>query len=236
MDNATTTMKKLAIRIIREGRLTKEQESAVRECLGLGTCVQDDRSLCGYMSQEEAKEVNMGDDGMKEMHDRIYGRCIGGSSAKDIDFYGNLKREHGIERPFEGEALEKIAAWLEENPEDVRGLAVAFWLLGEISAKEIANLRPSDLVSCSDEDAITIRRNTSVDILLLTPERKRIIHAALNLYNGRGKEYVFMTESRGKLRKLSETGLLVKLAAICRQVDVTYKAPLKCTDRIVWSL
>lgn len=236
MDNATTTMKKLAIRIIREGRLTKEQEAAVRECLGLGTCVQDDRSLCGYMSQEEAKEINMGDDGMKEMHDRIYGRCIRGSSAKDIDFYGNLKREHGIERPFEGEALEKIAAWLEENPEDVRGLAVAFWLLGEISTEEIVNLRPSDLVSCSDADAVMIRRNTSIDYLLLTPERKRIIHVALELYQGRGKEYVFMCESRGKIRKLSEVGLLAKLAAICRQVDVTYKAPIKCTERIIWSL
>lgn len=229
-------MKKLAIRIIREGRLTKEQESAVRECLGLGTCVQDDRSLCGYMSQEEAKEVNMGDDGMKEMHDRIYGHCIGGSSSGNIDFYKNLKRKHGIERPFEGEDLEKIAAWLEENPEDVRGLAVAFWLLGEISTEEIANLRPSDLVSCSDEDAITISRNTSVDTLLLTPERKRIIHAALNLYNGRGKEYVFMYENRGKLRKMSEAGLLGKLAAICRQVGVAYKAPIKCTDRIIWNL
>lgn len=236
MDNATTTMKKLAIRIIREGRLTKEQEAAVTECLGLGTCVQDDRSLCGYMSQEEAKEVNMGDDGMKEMHDRIYGRCIGGSSSGNIDFCGNLKRKHGIERPFEGETLEKIAAWLEENPEDVRGLAVAFWLSGEISAKEIANLRPSDLVSCSDADAVMIKRNTSIDYLLLTPERKRIIHAALELYQGRGKEYVFMVESRGKLRKLSEVGLLGKLAAICRQVDVTYKAPVKCTDRIIWSL
>ena len=236
MDNTTSTMKKLAIRIIREGRLTKEQESAVRECLGLGTCVQDDRALCGYMGQEEAKEVNMEADRMKEMHDRIYGRCIGGNSTGNIDFSGAMKEKYGIERPYEGEDLEKIAAWLEQNPEDVRGLAVAFWLLGEISMEEIVNLRPSDLVSCSDEDAITIRRNTSVDILLLTPERKRIIHAALNLYNGRGKEYVFMTESRGKLRKLSETGLLVKLAAICRQVDVTYKAPLKCTDRIVWSL
>lgn len=236
MDNATTTMKKLAIRIIREGRLTKEQEAAVRECLGLGTCVQDDRSLCGYMSQEEAKEVNMGDDGMKEMHDRIYGRCIGGNSTGNIDFSEAMKEKYGIERPFEGEDLEKIATWLEQNPEDVRGLAVALWLLGEISTEEIVNLRPSDLVSCSDDDAAVIRRNTSIDYLLLTPKRKRIIHAALELYRGRGKEYVFMSESRGKLRKLSEVGLLGKLAAICRQVDVAYKAPLKCTDRIIWSL
>lgn len=237
MDNATTTMKKLAIRIIREGRLTKEQEAAVRECLGLGTYLQDCKFLRGCTDQSaDKKGAGMEADSMKEMHDRIYGRCIGGNSAKDIDFYGNLKRKHGIERPYEGEDLEKIAAWLEQNPEDVRGLAVAFWLLGEISADEIVNLKTSDLVSCYDVDAAVIRRNTFIDYLLLTPERKRIIHAALELYQGRGKEYVFMVESRGKLRKLSEVGLLGKLADICRQVDVTYKAPIKCTDRIIRSL
>lgn len=237
MDHTTTSMKDIAIRLIQGGRLTKEQEAAVREYLGLGTYPQDCKSLRGCTDQSaDKKGAGMEADRMKEMHDRIYGRCIWGNSTGNIDFSEAMKEKYGIERPYEGEDLEKIAAWLEENPEDVRGLAVAFWLLGEISAKEMVNLRPSDLVSCSDEDAITIRRNTSVDTLLLTPERKRIIHAALNLYNGRGKEYVFMVKDRGKLRKLSEVGLLGKLAAICRQVDVMYKAPIKCTDRIIWSL
>lgn len=58
----------------------------------------------------------------------------------------------------------------------------------------------------------------------------------IGIIPGQGKEYVFMAKSRGKIRKLSEVGLLGKLAAICRQVDVTYKAPIKCTDRIIWSL
>lgn len=237
MENVTDTMEKIAIRIIQGGRLTTDQEAAVREYMGQGTYPQDCKALCGCTDQAaDKKGAGMEADGTKEMHDRIYDRCIGGNSSADIDFSEVVKEKYGIKRPYEGEDLEKIAMWLEQNPEDVRGLAVAFWLLGEISAKEIANLRPSDLVSCSDADAITIRRNTSVDTLLLTPERKRIIHAALDLYNGRGKEYVFMVKDRGKLRKLSEVGLLGKLAAICRQVDVTYKAPIKCTDWIIWSL
>lgn len=230
----------MCLQAIKEGLLTKGHEDEIKKILMQKNHVQGCRCLIECMAGDLEKDAGMEVRGMVEMHDRIYGCCNGQNNIDDASFYEILKK-HGIKMPYEGEDLEMIRAWMKQNPEDVRGLALALWLEGEISPEEIINLKITDLVNdgskyMGDVAGIRIRKHGSEDYLLLTANRKKIIHAALGLYQEKGKEYVFMTESKGRLEKLPKSGLPIKLSKICRQIGVEYKARFKCTDRILWRL
>lgn len=152
-----------------------------------------------------------------------------------LDYLEIAKRSRGVEIPYEDDKLERIMQWLEENPEDVRGLAIALWLEGGISAEEITDLKTSDLLDsngrCS-RNPIVVKKNASEDYLLLTTKRGNIIRAALELHPDKEQEYIFMVDNKGELEKLPRTSLPSKMVSICRQVGVQYKC-FKCTDRIL---
>ncbi len=116
--------------------------------------------------------------------------------------------------------------WLEENPKDVRCLAISLWFEGGISMEEITGLKVADLLDGNglySPDPIVVKKNDSEDYLILTPARGKIIRAALALYPGEDQEYIFMDMEKDGLVKLAKTSLQPKLAYICRESGVVYK-------------
>ena len=104
-----------------------------------------------------------------------------------------------IYNPYPEEETKKIMEWVEKHPDDVRGLAVALWLLGDISPEEIIKLKKQDLVDSSGnktDNIRMIRKPNAVSYLLLTDERNRLIKAALDLHPSDGLEYIFMVKKK----------------------------------------
>lgn len=159
-------------------------------------------------------------------------------SAMGWSFLEHDNKKHRIERPYYGLEWRKIRDWLEQNPQDVCGLALALWFAGGISPGEITELRKSCLMDSDGEystDPSVLRKSGWEEYLKLTRKRSLIIHAALDMYPGVDREYIFMIEGKRKLRKLPKTAMKEKLESICREVGVTYK-PFKCSDMILWGL
>lgn len=153
-------------------------------------------------------------------------------------FWEQDQRKHRIERPYYGPEWRKIREWLEQNPQDVCGLALSMWFAGGISPGEITELRKSYLMDSDggySSNPSVLRKNGSEDYLKLTRKRSLIIHAALDMYPGVDREYIFMTKGKRKLKKLTKTDMKEKLESICREVGVKYK-PFKCSDMILWGL
>lgn len=155
-----------------------------------------------------------------------------------LKFYYLAQRKQGVERPYVGVEWRKIRGWLEQNPQDAIGLALALWYEGEISPEEIIGLKRTDLLDSDgnySEFPSVIKKNTAEDYLLLTKKRKQIIHAALNLYPGADREYVFMIEGKKRLKKLPKKSLQSKMESICGELGLVYKS-FRCTDMILWGL
>lgn len=149
------------------------------------------------------------------------------------------KRKRCIERPYSGDEWEKVKAWLAQNRQDIRCLALALWLEGGISVDEIGNLKKTDLVDCNgrydDVDPSLVKRNATEDYMVLNTVRKQIILDALKLYPGSDQNYIFAVENEGRLEKLPKSSLQTKMGCICRQLGIMYKS-FKNTDMVLWSL
>lgn len=138
-----------------------------------------------------------------------------------------------IYNPYPKEETKKIMEWVEKHLDDVRGLAVALWLLGDISPEEIIKLKKQDLVVSSGNKTDNIRmiRKPNADsYLLLTDERNRLIKAALDLHPSDGLEYIFMVKKENRWIRLNSHSLSIKLYYICRNIGkaVTYRAFHSC--------
>lgn len=158
--------------------------------------------------------------------------------AMNSMFMDLANRKHCIERPYDGVEWKKLRGWLEQNPQDVSGLALALWFEGEISPGEIIDLKKSYLMDSDGEysaNPTVLKKNISEDYLLLTWKRRRIIRSALDLYPGADQEYIFMTEGKRKLKKLPKMALQEKLESICREIGIKYK-PFKRAEMILWGL
>lgn len=159
-------------------------------------------------------------------------------SGMQFKFYYLASRKQGVERPYAGLEWRKIRDWLEQNPQDAIGLALALWFEGEISPKEIIGLKKTDLLDsdgeCSESPTV-IKKNDSEDYLLLTKKRKQIIRAALDLYPDVNREYVFMVRGKKRLKKLPKKSLQEKMESICGELEIVYKS-FRCTDMILWGL
>lgn len=158
--------------------------------------------------------------------------------AMDRKFWDLVNRKHCVERPYDDVEWGKIGGWLEQNPLDVHGLALALWFEGKISPGEIIGLKKSYLMDYSGEysvEPVVLKKNESEDYLRLTSKRRRIIRAALDMYPGADQKYIFMAEGKKRLKKLVEMELQEKLKTICRETGVKYK-PLKSSEMILWGL
>lgn len=159
-------------------------------------------------------------------------------SGMQFKYYHLASRKQGVERPYAGLEWRKIRDFLEQNPQDVIGLALALWYEGEISPKEIIGLRRMDLLDSDgnySESPTVIKKNSAEDYLLLTKKRKQIIRAALDLYPGADREYVFMVRGKKRLKKLPKMSLQEKMESICGELGIGYKS-FRCTDMILWGL
>lgn len=153
----------------------------------------------------------------------------------DLYYLENMRRKHAIKNPYERFELDRIIRYLECRQQDAQALALLLWLAGDITMEEIAGLKPGDL-SCRPYygHMKVLKKNWTEDYLPVSTKRMRIICSALEMYPGREKEYIFMTESRGGLEKISATSLSSKLAHVCKKAGVWYM-PCRCNDTIMYN-
>lgn len=152
-----------------------------------------------------------------------------------ITFAEAEKETNYRDNPYSIEEMEDLMAWVERNPDDVRGLAVGLWLSGGISPEEIIDLKKEcleDSGATSAGELTTIKRPGSDRYLRLTSVRKRILDAALQIQSNNGMEYVFMVEKEHRWRKLTKKSLQIKLYYICEDLGIKYKA-FHCNDVIL---
>lgn len=139
-----------------------------------------------------------------------------------------------IDNPYTPEEVQKITEWIDDNPQDIRGLAVGLWLASEITPEEIAGLKKESLM---DSDGIctgnptVIKKNEAEDYIALTERRKKIIRNALRLHGDRNLEYIFMSGNEGEWKKISGRCLPLKMSFICRNIGIKYKS-FRCSEAV----
>ena len=152
-----------------------------------------------------------------------------------ITFAEAEKENNYRDNPYSIEEMEDLMAWIDRNPDDVRGLAVGLWLSGGISPEEIVNLKKEcleDSGTTSTGGFTAIKRPGSDRYLRLTNVRQRILDAALKIQSENGMEYIFMVEKEHRWRKLTKKSLQIKLYYICEDLGIKYKA-FHCNDVIL---
>lgn len=149
----------------------------------------------------------------------------------DKKIYKNyIEIENGknfILNPYFEEETKCIFDWIKRHPDDIRGLAVGLWFLGEIAPEEIIRLKREDLKdSCGNNtgEATVIKKSDADSYLSLTDMRSKIIHAALDLHPDGGLEYIFMIKKENRWRRLVDNSLSIKLYYICQDIGIKYKA------------
>ena len=152
----------------------------------------------------------------------------------DKKLYKNyIEAERGrnlIYNPYSVEETEAIMNWVEKHPDDMRGLAVALWLHGDISPEEIVKLKKKDLVDSSGNnstDSVTVIQTPDADSYLhLTEKRNQIIKAALKLHSDEEQDYIFMAREGRRWKRLNDKSIQLKLYYICEDIGegVVYRA------------
>ena len=144
-----------------------------------------------------------------------------------IKFAEAERESYYRENPYSIEEMEDLMAWIDRNPEDMRGLAVGLWLLGGISPEEIINLKKECLEDSGTDSTggfKAIKRPGSDRFLRLTSARQRMLDSALEIQSDNGTEYIFMVEKEHIWRKLTNKSLQIKLYYICEDLGIKYKA------------
>ena len=131
-----------------------------------------------------------------------------------------------ISNPYYGDGLESLMTWIINHKDDVRGLAVGLWLLGEISPEEIINIKREDLQDSegnSTSKPSVVKKAGSGRYLLLTNERSRILNFVLEYCADSDSEYVFVIKTEDVWKKLNNKSLQIKLYYICQEIRLQYK-------------
>lgn len=113
---------------------------------------------------------------------------------------------HYIDNPYNTEETEKIKEWIDLHPNDIRGLALGLWFVGDVSFAEIANMKLED----------------GHNDIFRKWERARFITSALKLHP-ENKDYVFMAVNERRLEKLTPQSFQMKLYHICNRLGLEYK-------------
>lgn len=220
------TILNMVIQMIDTDQFSQAEEDEIRKALAGKAAKKDEEIFSQYISKMQQWQVskpnNQGNAATEKMQEFFI--CPKGPDAVKCTSHVKFERDgiRFIDNPYTIKETETIREWVEDHPNDVRGLAAGLWLSGGLSPQAILNLK-TDACWGGTMDRLIHMGDIVIDRSLFQRwDRFRIVKRAIDQHQ-KGLPYVFMFYEKNEWHKLNGNAIQIKMFHICRNLDITYK-------------